>query len=596
MKNPVYLALTTIFLSAVAAGYVAYTSSAFVVLPPFVLFCGLILSALIYRVASVDLRRREVDERYRSLVDQSMLAFQVLDSESRVIRVNRAWEELWGATLEDLKDYRMLRDKQLKEKGVLPHIQKAFAGEASELPVVPYRPKLGRYRDRDIWVRGLVYPLKDAEGQVREVVLIQENITDLKNIEQELRRSHEELEHRVAVRTAELREANAALVQEMEERSKTESALLQSRKIEAIGRLAGGVAHDFNNLITAITGISQEIINTFPAQDPRIAEMQDIIKAADKASALTRQLLAFGRRQVSAPQVLRLDTLVTEMQKMLSRVIGEDIQCETRHDETPSAIRADRSQIEQVILNLVLNARDALPHGGKLWLETKRVGEAACLTVKDNGLGMDADTRAKIFEPYFTTKPGGTGLGLATVYGIVKQNGGEITVDSEPGEGTSFNISFPIVTETVAAEAPAPSAAPSRGSETILVVEDEPIVRRVVTKALARAGYRVLEAGDGVEALSLAASHDGPIDLALTDVVMPRMNGRDMARQLLLARPSVRVLYMSGYAEDVIVKRGILEAGIAFIEKSFTPDSLNRKVREVLDSPTRPAGTNGPRF
>jgi PAS domain S-box-containing protein len=382
----------------------------------------------------------------------------------------------------------------------------------------------------------------------------------------------------------------------------TEDQLRQSQKMEAVGRLAGGVAHDFNNLLTVIRGYSELLLARLASTDPIRKDMEEVKKAADRASGLTRQLLAFSRRQFVAPKVFEMNALVTNMDGMLRRLLGEDI-IELCLELKPhvGSIRADPGQIEQVIMNLAVNARDAMPTGGRLTIETETVtlarggvrevpgldpGAYVRLTVRDTGHGMDEEIQSHLFEPFFTTKAKGkgTGLGLSTVYGIVKQSGGSITVESRPGKGTTFKIYFPLVEEgPQLTEGVVGASDPARGRETILLVEDEPSVRGLVFEALRLKGYTVLEARHGIEALLTGTKHMGPIHLLLTDVVMPQMSGPEVADKLTIVRPDMKVLFMSGYPDHPVFAQGGLKKATAFLQKPFTPNVLVQKVREVLD-------------
>jgi PAS domain S-box-containing protein len=394
-----------------------------------------------------------------------------------------------------------------------------------------------------------------------------------------------------------------AFVRDVTEQRRLQQQLVQAQKMEAVGRLAGGIAHDFNNLLTVITSYSDLLLEDLGLDDPKRDDVEQIRKAAESAASLTRQLLAFSRQQVLEPRVVDLNAVVSGLRKMLQRVIGEDVEFATTLAPDLGAVRADVGQLEQVLLNLAVNARDAMPTGGSLTIETANAeldpsytrthhqaaaGQFAMLAVSDTGVGMDEATKARIFEPFFTTKGlgQGTGLGLATVYGIVKQSAGFIWVYSEPGHGTSFKIYLPRVDEPVDQGAALPAAAGGRrGTETVLVVEDAAAVRAVTRQVLERHGYTILEAPNGEAALQVAATHDGPIHLLLTDVVMPVLSGRPLAERLARLRPETRVLYTSGYTDESIVRHGILEPGIAYLQKPFTPDSLAHKVRDVLDLP-----------
>jgi PAS domain S-box-containing protein len=382
-----------------------------------------------------------------------------------------------------------------------------------------------------------------------------------------------------------------------------EAQLLQSQKMEGIGRLAGGIAHDFNNLLTVMLSYTGFALEGLVEGDERREDLLEVKHGAERAASLTQQLLAFSRRQVLQPQLMSLNQVTAGVEKLLRRTLGEDIDLVQALAPDLGLIRADPGQVEQALMNLVINARDAMPTGGKLTIETANVeideeyaadhiavvpGPYVQLTVTDTGCGMDPSTQARIFEPFFTTKPAGkgTGLGLSTVYGIVKQSAGNIWVYSEPGLGTTFKIYLPRVTEaTAAATIKRPRTTPTwvTGTETILLVEDEEVLRRVAKRTLKAAGYTVLTAGDGEEAIGELTKHEGAIHLLLTDVVMPRMGGRLLAQEVSKTRPEIKVLYMSGYTDEAIVHHGALEPGIHFLAKPFVAVDLVRKVREVLD-------------
>src|ERR1017187_7314723 len=377
----------------------------------------------------------------------------------------------------------------------------------------------------------------------------------------------------------------------------------QAQKMEAIGRLAGGIAHDFNNLLMVISGYSEFLLERL-GPDPRLrGPAQEISNATQRATSLTRQLLAFSRKQILAPKVLDLNEVVTENLKMLTRMIGEDIDLVMVPGPALGAVRADPGQIDQVIMNLAVNARDAMPQGGKLTIETANAsldesfarthapltpGEYVVLSISDTGVGMDSETQSRIFEPFFTTKGAkGTGIGLSTVYGIVKQSGAYIFVESRVQSGTAFRAYFPradVREEAIAEQESAGLPRADRGRETILLVEDEANLRRLIHQYLENQGYRILDAEDGAAALQIAAGHGGTIDLLLTDVVMPGMNGRELAAQITAQRPEVRVLYISGYTENAIGHDGLLDAGINLLQKPFSLPTLKDRVRELLDS------------
>jgi two-component system cell cycle sensor histidine kinase/response regulator CckA len=393
------------------------------------------------------------------------------------------------------------------------------------------------------------------------------------------------------------------MVTDMSERKQLEAQLRQSQKIEAVGRLAGGIAHDFNNLLTAIRGHVELLLGELTDGAPHRADIEEIGKAADRAAALTQQLLAFSRKQMLKPTVIEFDSVVNDLESLLRRLLTADISMQTTLKAGNGRVRADRSQLEQVLMNLVVNARDALPHGGQIVITTEvtsvdsqfaranagaEPGDYVKLCVSDNGSGMDAQTLSHVFEPFFTTKDvgKGTGLGLATVYGVVKQSGGYIRVTSEVSRGTTFEIYLPRVHDPVSE--PRDTAGPRTGTpagETILVAEDEDAVRALTCRILRKRGYHVLEARDGREAVQIAQDYEGEIRLLVTDVIMPNVGGRELSENLARLKPTVKVLFMSGYTDDQLLQRGILQSGSSnFLEKPFTPDALATKVREVLES------------
>jgi len=397
--------------------------------------------------------------------------------------------------------------------------------------------------------------------------------------------------------------AVVTICRDVTERRRLETRVHQTQRLEAIGRLAGGIAHDFNNILSAIHGFASIVHGELADRDPLRGDVQEILKAVERAANLTRQLLAFGRRQVLQPKVIDVASYVRDLERMIRRIVGEDIEIVVRVDEGAVTAKADPGQLEQVLINLVVNARDAMPTGGRITIEASNVvvgdedsresaelapGSYVMLSVSDTGIGMSKKVQDHIFEPFFTTKESGqgSGLGLSTVFGIVKQSGGHIFVESDPGHGSTFRIYFPASRERPTRVITSASLAPVKlsGAETILLVEDENAVRSFVARALRQQGYQVLDASNGGEALMIAEQHPGIIHLLLTDVIMPRVSGKQLAERLRTLRADLRVLYMSGYAEEIIAPHGVLEPGAAFIEKPLTAEALGRKVREVLDA------------
>jgi two-component system, cell cycle sensor histidine kinase and response regulator CckA len=397
------------------------------------------------------------------------------------------------------------------------------------------------------------------------------------------------------------RRVELAVLIDITDRLRLEEQLRQAQKMEAVGMLAGGVAHDFNNLLTIITGYSQLVLNNLGSNDPNRHSIEQVIKAGERAAALTQQLLAFSRRQVLQPKVLDLNKLVTGLGNMLRRLIGEDIDLRLNLPADLGRVSADPGQVEQVLMNLVVNSRDAMPKGGTLTVETANVyldesytsrrfavkpGPYVLIAVSDTGEGMDQTTKARLFEPFFTTKGTGkgTGLGLSTVFGIVKQSGGSVQVYSEPGRGTSVKVYLPRIDAPEVADVPGAHKKTHTGTETLLLVEDDDMVRNLIRETLLRQGYKVKDTADPVDARRISASHAGKIDLLITDVIMPRLSGTELATELTARRGDMKVLYMSGYTDNAIVNSGLLQKEVSFLQKPFTPEALIEKVREVLES------------
>jgi len=504
----------------------------------------------------------DVNRRLQAVIDASPLAILRLDLEGNVISWNRAAVRIFGWDAEEVLNQPLPPIPDEEGTPFQDLLRGAARGEALVGRETRRRRKDGKLIDVRLWTA----PLRGASGEIRGQVVIAADFTEQRQLEQQL---------------------------------------TQAQKMEAIGRLAGGVAHDFNNVLTIVSGYGH-MLREGNKDNPALREAaEEVLKAAGSAAAVAGQLLVFSRRQVIRPRVIDLNAEVRNVERMLARVIGEDIELDTMLRPETGAVRADAGQIEQVLLNLVLNARDAMPSGGKLTIETANVtlddsytrihagvapGRYAMLAVSDSGTGMDAETRAHIFEPFFTTKERGkgTGLGLSTVYGIVKRHGGDIWVYSEPGRGTTFKIYLPRIDVAEEAGASAGEAGPPPGgNETVLLVEDDQGVRKLVHEVLDQQGYGVLEANSGGQALEIVQNFDGAIDLLVTDVVMPKMSGRDLAEALLLLRPETKVLYLSGYTDRSVFEHGVLEKPAEFLQKPFTPDVLARKIREVLDGRSR---------
>ncbi len=390
-----------------------------------------------------------------------------------------------------------------------------------------------------------------------------------------------------------------AFVSDISQRKLLETQLMQAQKMEAVGRLAGGVAHDFNNMLTVISGYGRMILDDLSSVDPLREYAEEMLKAAERAGALTTQLLAFSRRQVMQPRVISVNAVITQTEKMLHRLIGEDIELVLGLDPDNGNILADPGHLEHALVNLAVNARDAMPTGGRITIETANVvldetnartligvqpGEFVIIAMTDTGHGMDAETRHRIFEPFFTTKAQGkgTGLGLATVYGTVKQTGGDIWVNSDPGKGTTFRLYFPRVEGPAEPPSTSVPVAKPLACETILVVEDEAAVRELTVKMLQRLGYTVLAAASGTEAIEISRAHPQPIALLLTDVVMPNMSGRQVADALLKTRPALKTLFLSGYTENTVLHHGVLDYGVEFLPKPFSREALSKKLQDIL--------------
>ncbi|MBK9516864.1 MAG: PAS domain S-box protein [Anaeromyxobacter sp.] len=520
--------------------------------------------ALALQVTVLQLKASET--RYRRLFEAAKDGILILDAATgKIVDVNPFMVELTGYSHEDFLDRHLWEIGPFKDHAAS---RAAFADLQAKAYVryddLPLQAKDGRRLDVEFVSN--VYRVADQD-------VIQCNIRDI-----------------------------SARKEADRQRGRLEDQLRLAQKMEAIGRLAGGVAHDFNNLLSVILSYLAFALERLGPADPASQDLLEVKKAAERAATLTRQLLAFSRRQVLQPVPLSLNQIASELGAMMGRLLGEDVELVQQLAPDLGLVLADPGQVEQVLMNLVVNARDAMPDGGRLTIETSNVeidqeyaerhvavkpGPYVMLMVTDTGCGMDPQTKARLYEPFFTTKEKGrgTGLGLSTAYGIVKQSGGNIWVYSEPGLGTTFKVYLPRdLSGAAPAAPPGPAASPRiTGTETVLVVEDEAALLEVARRTLSGAGYRVLVAGDGAAALRGAAAHPGRIDLLLTDVIMPGMNGWTLANQLAALRPGLRVLYMSGYADDAVIHHGPIEVGTHFLAKPFTGAELARRVRAALD-------------
>ncbi len=511
---------------------------------------------------------RDSEERFRSAFEDSGIGMALQTLDGRYSRVNRALCQMLGYAEEELlaMDCRTVTHPACRDQDERAEREMLAGARTSQQAEKQYLHKRGH----PAWGLATSSLVRAEDGSPRYFIVQVQDVTE---------------RHRLD-----------------ETRADLEDELRHAQKLEAVGRLAGGIAHEFNNLLTVITGRSELLLQPDGVQGASRRNVELILSTADRAAQLTQQLLAFSRKQILRPIPVDLDTVVASMEAILRRVIGEHIKVVSVLGATRSRVRADPGQLEHVVLNLCLNARDAMPSGGTLTLETvdaeldaafvqqhpgSRPGRYVMLAVGDTGHGIDPTTQAHLFEPFFTTKEigRGTGLGLASVYGIVKQSDGYIRVHTELGRGTRFEIYLPRLEDRAPSDEPGRAGVRSaRGSETILLVEDEEAVRHLAREVLEKSGYVVLEARQGIEALRAVEQHARPVDLLLTDVVMPAMSGRELANRLAGLHPAMRVMFMSGYTDDLAVQRGLLGPHEAFLAKPFTPDRLRTKVREVLDS------------
>jgi PAS domain S-box-containing protein len=504
-------------------------------------------------------RAEESQALLATAVDQSAETIMITDAAGTISYVNPAFEKATGYTREEVIGHnpRLLKSGQQDAEFYRQMWTVLSRGEIWSGHFINRRKDGTHFEET-----ATISPVRDAAGQIVNYVAVKRDVTNENRLEAQLR---------------------------------------QAQKMEAVGSLAGGVAHDFNNLLGVIMGYGEIVYRQLAGEDPLKGKVGQILKAAERAAGLTRQLLAFSRKQVLQPKILDLNTVVSDMDKMLRRLIGEDVEFTTLLEPHLGSVRADPGQIEQVVMNLVVNSRDAMPEGGRLTIETHnadldaeyaathspaRPGPYVALVITDSGSGMDAATQALIFEPFFSTKGvgKGTGLGLATVYGIVKQSEGHIWVYSEVGVGTTFKIYLPRIDEEAVLERPPEPGPLLRGSETVLLVEDAESLRELLREALETNGYTVLVARDGAEALQIAAAHAGPIHMLVTDVIMPGMSGPKIVDLLAPRRPEMKVLFVSGYSDESLTRHGLVGPGRAFLSKPFGPEVLLRKVRESLDA------------
>ncbi|MBA4192485.1 MAG: hybrid sensor histidine kinase/response regulator [Planctomycetaceae bacterium] len=501
----------------------------------------------------------QLRDRAIRAASQGILITDPHQPDNPIIYASQGFEQMTGYRAEEVmgRNCRLLQGP-LTDAETVKQVRKAIhAGQPCSVEILNYRKD-----GTTFWNALFISPLRDEQGRLVQFVGVQADVTERRNLERQVQ---------------------------------------QSQKMEAIGQLAGGVAHDFNNILTVISGYSEILLDNLPSSNPMRSSVKAISEAGERAAGLTRQLLSFSRQTVLEPKVLDINTVVNEAKSMLRRLIGEDVLLTTVLDPRISRVKVDPGQLGQILMNLAVNARDAMPRGGKLTIETNNmeldeeyahthvdVGPGRCvlLAVSDNGMGMPPEVKARIFEPFYTTKGigKGTGLGLSVVHGIIKQSNGQIGVYSEPGVGTTFKIFFPAVEDELTAPVVRGQLKMGFATETILLVEDEHPVRELAQFALQSQGYNVLPAANGMDALRVASTHTGRIDILVTDVVMPEMSGRELAERLRPRLTDMKVLFLSGYTDDAVVRHGILQAEVAFLQKPYTPLVLLKKVRQVLDA------------